>query len=229
MSYYGAAVGSCLAWTNLYLVLHILNGHVSREFTNRLVTVVHGAVISGVSAAAAISEGLCLAECAQSSSPLHNTIIIVSLGYFVFDFLWCLYTKSEESCVMLAHHVITIIAFLYVLRQGMYGCETVALLAISELTNPLLQLRWFLKYYGKHRGIVAILVDWTFALAFWFLRLVLGTILFANFVQNPQADVLAKATFTAFFAVSAIFSIQIAQYIAHQCKKSCMGLKGEHK
>ncbi len=226
-SYYGAAFGSFLAWMSIYLVLRIVNGHVPPEFTNRLVTVLHGTLISTISAAEVLSKGLCVAEFVQPNSSVQNAILVVSLGYFVFDFLWCV-IESKESRVMLAHHVISIIGYLYVLQQGIYGCETVTVVAISELTNPFVQLRWFLKYYGNQSRIVAIIVDCTLALAFWLLRMVLGTILLFYYVQKCQEDMLATVFGTTFYAISAIFSLQIAQYIVHQYRKG-WNIKNESK
>lgn len=218
--YCRAAVGSLIAWTNLYILLRIFSGSLRpHEFTNRQITAIHGLTVSAASAAVTVSDGLCLSPLAQPSSPLHDSIIVVSLGYFLFDLLWIVGTKAEESRVMFAHHVISIIAFLYILQQGLYGCEAVAAVALSELTNPLLQLRWFLKYFGVYRGILAITVDWIFALSFWFLRMVVGTILLVRFLQNPEADMFAKVCGVFFYAVSAIFSVQIAQYLLHQYRK----------
>lgn len=217
--YYYAGIGSCLLWTNLYLFLRAFNDRVSHEFTNRLVTVTHALVVSLASVITTVTDRFCLDQLAQPSSIVHSTIIVVSLGYFIFDIIWCLYTKSGESILMMAHHVISILAFLYVLQQGRYGCETVAVVAISELSNPLLQLRWFIKYFGVYGGSVAVLVNCMFALTFWFLRMVLGTILLIYFMQTPQADLFAQLCGATFYTISVVFSLQIAHFIIQQCSK----------
>ena len=45
---------------------------------------------------------------------------------------------------MLFHHLISIACFATALYRGIYGDEVTAILFATELTNPLLQFRWFL-------------------------------------------------------------------------------------
>jgi len=59
--------------------------------------------------------------------------------------------------------------------SGRYGCDITATLWASEFTNPLLQLRWFLKNTGNYFGSKAVILDWTFVTLFVCVRLGLGT------------------------------------------------------
>jgi len=37
---------------------------------------------------------------AGPNTSLQNVTCIVSMGYFVFDFCWCLYHQSEGTCML---------------------------------------------------------------------------------------------------------------------------------
>ena len=50
---------------------------------------------------------------------------------------------------MLLHHSLSIFGMTWTLCAGKYGTEMMATIAGSEVTNPLLQLRWFLRETGR--------------------------------------------------------------------------------
>jgi len=71
----------------------------------------------------------------------------VSLGYFFFDTLWCL-LSGGETWLMLAHHTSSIGACFSGLILHASGAELVGAIFGAEVTNPLLQARWFLLENG---------------------------------------------------------------------------------
>ena len=114
---------------------------------------------------------------------------------------------------MLLHHVVSIFGFSYVLYSGKYGCEISAVLGASEVTNPLLQMRWFLKQTGRYSGSVEKAVDWMFVCLFCSLRLGVGTPFFFSFFSSPDVDAIARYGATAFYIISIVFGIQIMLYM----------------
>ena len=136
-----ATLGSFLFWMDFYLLALILNPKQSSEWNCRIVTFVHGVISALLSLAVCFYFGPWpFNYIAQPCNDMHLAIVLFSFGYFIFDFSWCLWSRSE-SVVMLVHHIVSISGFVLVLCTGMYGAEVVATLGGSEVTNPLLQAR----------------------------------------------------------------------------------------
>ena len=207
-----AAIGSFLAWTDSYFILHAINRHRSAEWNCRLVTVVHAVIATILCFTSAVITGPWpFSYVGEANTSLHNTIMIISLGYFAFDFLWCLYMKSEGA-VMLAHHLVSLVGFVYSLYQGRSGSELTAVMGASEVTNPLLQLRWFLRESGYYKGRLAVIVDVLFISMFWTARLGVGSVFHYVCQTSPKLDLVTKAGGQAFYIISLVFGIQLVIY-----------------
>lgn len=211
-----AAIGSFLAWTDTYFILHALNQRFSAEWNCRLVTVAHAIISTALSFTSAVITGPWpFSYVGEANTSFHNTIMIISFGYFAFDFLWCLYMRSEGA-VMLAHHLVSLFSIVYSLYQGRSGSELTAVMGASELTNPLLQLRWFLKESGQYKGRLAVIIDCLFISLFWTARLGVGSVFHFVCQTSPKLDLATKVGGQAFYIISVIFGIQIVMY---GCKK----------
>lgn len=116
----------------------------------------------------------------------------LSFGFFIFDLVWVLwYTPGEH--VMLAHHLTTISGYLASLVSGTCGTEVLATVCLrasvpcgddviaqmsgAEVTNPLLQVRWFMRETGVYTGLAGLSVDLAFLVLFTAARLGLGSAL----------------------------------------------------
>jgi hypothetical protein len=75
----------------------------------------------------------------------------ICLGYFIFDFAWLLVHQPTEY-VMMVHHITSGSGLLFSLYYGVSGCELLATIGGAEVSNPLLQARWFLKETKQHYG-----------------------------------------------------------------------------
>lgn len=204
-----ATIGSFLAWTDSYFILHALNRKRSPEWNCRLVTAAHGVVSSSLCFTSAVLTGPWpFTYIGQANTSLHNVAMVISLGYFLFDFLWCLYMKTEGG-VMLAHHLVSILGLVYILYQGKCGSELTAVMGASEVTNPLLQLRWFLKETGHYRGRIGKIVDCLFVMLFLTVRLGVGSVFHYVCQTSPKLDLITKAGGQAFYIISVIFGVQI--------------------
>lgn len=216
-----AVLGSLLLWTNVYLLLCALFRPLgSPEWTCRIVTSLHAVLLSGLGLASMFFVGPWpFHYLGQLNTELHTDTVVLSLGYFLFDFAWCVRMQTE-GWVMLLHHVVSVFGFGYVLYSGRYGCEITCVLGASELTNPLLQLRWFLKHSDMYSGVVERAVDWTFACLFCSIRLGAGSMFFFTFFFSPHVDTIARLGGTGFYVISIVFSFQIALYVYHKyCNK----------
>ncbi len=204
-----AAIGSFLAWSDSYFILHTLNRHCSAEWNCRLITVAHALISTSLCFTSAVLTGPWpFSYVGEANTTLHNTVMIISLGYFLFDLMWCIYMRSEGN-VMLAHHVVSILGIMHCLRQGKFGSELTAVMGASEVTNPLLQLRWFLKKRGHYKGQLATIIDFMFVGLFWTVRLGLGSVFHYVCQTSPKLDLIIKGGGQAFYIISVIFGIQL--------------------
>lgn len=204
-----AAIGSFLAWTDSYFILHMFNRRYSAEWNCRLVTALHAVVATSLCFTSAVLTGPWpFSYIGGPNTSLHNTIMVISLGYFLFDFSWCMYMKSE-GFVMLAHHIVSIVGLTYSLYQGKAGSELTAVMGASEVTNPFLQLRWFLKESGYYRGRLAVIVDSLFVSVFLIARLGVGSVFHFMCQTSSKLDLVAKGGGQAFYIISVIFGLQL--------------------
>lgn len=212
---YTAVLGSFLLWTVIYLTLYASLRPLCRsaECWCRVITTLHAFLLSGLGLASMFFLGPWpFSYLGQPNTELHTDTVVLSLGYFLFDFAWCVGMQTEGP-VMLMHHAVSIFGFGYVLYSGKYGCEITGVLGASEVTNPLLQLRWFLKYAKLYSGNVERTVDWIFAGLFCTIRLGAGSIFFFVFFFSPQVDMIARLGGTGFYIISVLFSFQVLLYV----------------
>lgn len=117
---------------------------------------------------------------------------------------------------MLAHHLVSLFGFTYVLYTGMNGCELTAVLGGSEATNPFLQLRWFMKEMDLYHGNYARAIDYVFVFLFLTMRLVVGTAFHWRVQTDPDVALIPKLGGQAFYIISVIFGIQISVFFARK-------------
>ncbi|XP_003387091.1 PREDICTED: transmembrane protein 136-like [Amphimedon queenslandica] len=199
-------------WANLYFYVCVFNRTCSPEWNCRIVTALHGTVAS------ILSFGSCFVfgpwpftYIAQPNTQLHTAIITISIGYFIFDFIWCLWYQTE-GIVMLAHHVVSLVGFTYSLYTGSYGSELTAVLGGSEVTNPFLQTRWFLKEMQLYKGRTAFIIDTLFFVTYLCFRLGLGTALHYTIQTYPKLDLVPTLGGNAFYIISVVFGVQITLF-----------------
>lgn len=211
-----AVLGSFLLWTVLYFMIHTFNYTHSPEWNCRIVTAFHSSLITSLCFYSAFVSGPWPFDyIAQKNTQFHNQIMIISLGYFLFDILWCLY-MGKETLIMRAHHVVSITSFAYALHFNSCGSEIIAVIGASEFTNPLLQLRWFVKEKDLHKGWLAALLDFTFFLAFWTSRLIVGTAFHIKVQTNPNLDMFARIGGNVFYVISWVFGVKMLLYILNK-------------
>ncbi|CAI9723455.1 domain-containing 5-like [Octopus vulgaris] len=153
-------------WTSLYCFVCYFWRSKSYEWSCRSVSLLHALLITSLSYYCTFIQGPWpFTDAGGPNTPFQESIAIISVGYFIFDFFWCLYFQTDGQ-TMLCHHFVSIIALAICLITGSYGTEIVATIFGSEISNPLLQCRWFLKYSGNRDTAIADLVDAAFILTF---------------------------------------------------------------
>lgn len=134
-----------------------------------------------------------------------------SLGYFIFDMVWCLYYQTE-GMTMIIHHFVSLMALIVLLVKGVSATEGISGIGGMEITNPLLQIRWFLRTTGKKETWYYTVVEVLFMLLFFFVRVFYGFFLIKRVVLHPKPDLLIKALATSFYLLTVTFMYYIASY-----------------
>ncbi|XP_033833339.1 TLC domain-containing protein 5a [Periophthalmus magnuspinnatus] len=203
----------CLCfWTALYFTLCRVNRLHSYEWNCRLVTLLHGiSAICTTTFIGYVDGPWPFDNPGTLNTPLQISALVFSLGYFMFDMAWCVYFRTEGP-VMLAHHTVSILGILLTLWLGESGIESCAVLFGTEITNPLLQTRWFLKQTGHYDTTLGHIVDILFVLLFIVMRVFVGgTMLYCELI-SPRPRFFIKCVGVAMYALSWIFVVDIVQF-----------------
>ena len=113
---------------------------------------------------------------------------------------------------MLLHHTLSIAGLTTCVVLKWWGTEMVATIFGAEITNPLLQLRWFLRETGNYHSLLGDCVDIAFMFLFGFFRIFLGSILLYSYFQLNTTDWWGKFGGSAIYGIGWIFWLSIVQY-----------------
>ncbi|XP_024617679.1 transmembrane protein 136 isoform X1 [Neophocaena asiaeorientalis asiaeorientalis] len=213
------ALCSLGGWLSLYISFCRLNNHRSYEWSCRLVTFTHGVLSIGLSAYIGFIDGPWpFTHPGSPNTPLQVHVLCFTLGYFIFDLGWCIYFQSEGA-LMLAHHTLSILGIIMALVLGESGTEVNAVLFGSEITNPLLQMRWFLRETGHYHSFTGDVVDFLFAALFTGVRIGVGAHLLFCEMVSPKPKWFVKVGGVAMYAVSWCFMVSIWRFAWRKSSK----------
>uniref|UniRef100_A0A0A9XJP4 Transmembrane protein 136 n=1 Tax=Lygus hesperus TaxID=30085 RepID=A0A0A9XJP4_LYGHE len=204
-------------WYSLYIVLK-RRYNLEGEYTTRIIAAFHGGLC-------VVLAAICLAN---GPNPLYspgepNTVMQIitmqiSVGYFVYDFVWCVIYQPEPK-IMLIHHLASIFAMSYIIILGRSGAEAIGGLCSMEVTNPLLQSRWFLRYYDKKDSFLFWTVEYLFFGLFLSVRLVYGSYLLHAVLMSENTNVIVKLITISLFLISLAFVQNIISIVVFRIRK----------
>ncbi|XP_026315461.1 transmembrane protein 136-like [Hyposmocoma kahamanoa] len=209
---------SFLFWGILYLWFALKrNPDESPEWCSRAVTLLHGSVAA---VAGTYQCGLfSLTRCRLMEKTMHHhyALMVWSWGYFAFDLLWCLIYWTDNK-LMLFHHFSALSGINTYMGKENHGCAFACALGFMEITNPLLQARWFLRHHGYNETILFKIIEVTYLMLFLTVRGVLGTYLIvkimgADFVELPE-----KLFSLVLYFISIAFIYEIIGYVLYKYK-----------
>lgn len=207
---------SFLFWGNLYIIIVQVWPSMSKEWSSRVVALLHSTVctIVGFMQCRALNAG-CFKIVDKLLSPSVYALMLWSWGYFAFDLLWCL-LNWPKAYVFFYHHICSMIAITMCMREdyvgGVYACS----IFLFEITNPLLQIRWFLKNSGKTDTTLYWMVEFMYLFLFLFMRIIYGSYMTYNIVMSgPVSKELKVVSFNLYLA-SLIFIYQIVGYVRYR-------------
>lgn len=148
----------------------------------------------------------------ESNTTLQNITLVISLGYFIYDFFWCIYSQTEPF-IMIIHHLASICSISNILFKGYSGAEAIGGIGSMEITNPLLQCRWFLRSSGYNKTPVHTIVEMLFIACFVIMRLGFGSYLTYIIILSNKPGLDIKICTLLLYGISWIFLYYIAQFI----------------
>ena len=161
-----------LGWFLFYFILQKVNSRSSSDGNNRICAFLHGLILCRM-VEYNIGHPLDFNKFGSESLPWHNSVILLTGSYYVYDTLYCLCKK--EGIVMLAHHVISLSCSLHCYYYNHAGQEFIIVFWLHEFTNPLLQFRWFLRSLELQNTKVAIFNEFLFTVLFFVNRIFIGS------------------------------------------------------
>ncbi|XP_039221633.1 TLC domain-containing protein 5-like [Crotalus tigris] len=160
------------------------------------------------------------------NTPLQEFVLCLSLGYFIFDFCWCVLFEGETD-LMLTHHLLSMSGMSLVLDTGKSGPEISAIIFVSEITNPFLQMRWFLRDSGSYHSLAGDVVDILFVTLFLGLRIVGGAWIIRSVMKSPQTFGTLKGGILGMYTVSLMFLLEIFTFAKKKILKKFQAWKSE--
>ena len=145
-----------------------------------------------------------LATTGEKSTDEQNLTMIVTLGFFWFEFGWYLTYPHTKTWIMWFHHVATMSALSSVIYSGDSGSECCVVIFLSEVTIPPLLLRWFMRDAG-YRPIFVLAVEYIFLAGYFVIRAIVLTIAVKDCVLHPKPYVLSKISLTLLWVSGLIF------------------------
>nr|XP_028564632.1 transmembrane protein 136-like [Podarcis muralis] len=218
---------SLVVWLSLYGGFLYRNKHRSPEWSCRLVTLLHGLIVTFFSGYIAWIDGPWpLTHAGYPNTALQVCLMCLSLGYFLFDLSWCIYFKSEGN-LMLSHHMLSVSGLAFVLMIGKSATEINAVVFVSEITNPLLQLRWFLREMGRYHNLLGDVVDYLFVFLFLGLRIAGGAWIVQSVMTSPNTIWMLRGGVLAMYVVSWAFMLDILSFARRKTTKKYFAWKNE--
>ena len=219
-----AALSCFFLWTTLYYMICAFNNKRSLEWNCRIITVCHGILSCTICLYCGIIVGPWPFDAlGDPNTHLQTLCIAITLGYFLFDFIWCILMKTE-GIDMLLHHITSICGLALSLYLESSGAELIATIFGSEISNPSLQLRWFLRAVGKYETTFAKANDIVFIMLFLCIRIGLGALLFFYTLSSPKPDILIKVGGVALYNISLVWMLLILRF----AKRRFFGKRRKH-
>lgn len=86
------------------------------------------------------------------NSVFDNIVIANSVGYFFTDLIKCIYL---DDYLFVAHHTVGIVFILLSYFYNLGSYLAISGLLVGEITNPIMHIGWFMKYY-KHKRYMTV-------------------------------------------------------------------------
>ncbi|XP_059049578.1 TLC domain-containing protein 5-like [Achroia grisella] len=216
---------SFLFWSALYLWCSVRAPEQSPEWRSRVVTLLHGSVATIIGLSQCGVQSLTPCRFTMKITARHYALMVWSWGYFAFDLLWCI-LYMNENILMLCHHASAVIAITMYMQKIYKGCTFACTLTLLEITNPLLQIRWFLRHEGYDKTLIYIIVEASYLIMFLGARGLLGSYIMYKILKSDLFDMDEKLMSLVFYIVSIAFMYDIFGYVLYKYKNKIEEFRG---
>ncbi|XP_024379947.1 uncharacterized protein [Physcomitrium patens] len=206
------------AWTFVYVLSRVLFPARSKDFCNRIVSLIH----------VFVSCYFCSKSVADWSRPLDGVgaastypqmlALTVSLAYFTYDTLCCL-VELPFSLDVFMHHVLTILGLGFGYERQISGTELVACLMLMEVSNPFMHARELLKELNLKDSSMNLANDVVFALIFTVARVFIGPIVVYKCLLSSTTPFAVKVGAVGIQVVSLLWFYKIARMVVYKLSK----------
>lgn len=210
-----AVILSFAFWSATYFVIRLIFAKRTTEYCSRILALLHGSVMTLLGLNQCFIGKSPLGHPDEPTTSIQAFILVTSLGYFVVDLIWCLYYQTETA-LMIAHHAYSCFALSRVLFNDMGGHAAACGLGALELTNPLLQARWFSRTHGYYNTPLFTSIEVTFMIMFFFVRIVLGSVYLMLVLVQPRNTWEFRILTFLIYTMSWMFMINICKYFNHK-------------
>ncbi|XP_038065051.1 TLC domain-containing protein 5-like [Patiria miniata] len=207
---------STAAWTALFGLVSYLQPCRSYGWNGRTVAGIHGLTVSIMSLAFGVWNNQSpFTQPGGVSNFFEVFVQVTCLGYFIFDTTFCLAFRiyGRETHIMAVHHVVAMAGMMTSLWMGVSGTEVSVAIGLMECTNPMFQLRWFLREVGLRKGDTWYEInDLAFVFSYVIIRGVIAQYLSYCVVTHPQTADPIKFFAVAMGVMNAILFVGILEY-----------------
>lgn len=139
----------------------------------------------------------------------------ITIGYFMYDFLLCLYYGKMDKQVFV-HHL-----------GGIMGISSIAMssnsafycsigLFLAEVNNPFMNFRYFLTFYGFRHTKMYELVDMIYCSTYIICRGILGTFIFILIMVQPKTNWVMVFFFGLLYIQSWVFILKMVSILKNK-------------
>lgn len=200
-----------IGWVSVFVCFLNLNKHRSAEWNSRMVAFLHAFLACRNIEMNMIKLPFTFEEFGEASTSFQNNAIAFSIAYFIFETCYCLYAQTEDY-VMMLHHFISLTGLIWGYQLKVCGYEVCLLLWVAEFTNPILQIRWFLRESGYQKKWYAKVNEFLFVVIFVFFRGVFGFRFSYQVIRSAKLLPVMRYFALAFQVVNCLFLYQISLF-----------------
>lgn len=149
------------------------------------------------------------------------------MGYFAFDIIWCF--RYNEPQIIKFHHMVTCLGLFYYSFKLSHQYMVVYCLGLLEITNPLVQTRWYLTYHNKTKELIFQIVDKTFIISFLYTRIFVSSYYFYFTWTRPEMNCTADDYLFIIFGLLIGYGLSghMIHYLIDVYRKSKLSKKEE--
>ncbi|QDZ22173.1 TLC domain-containing protein [Chloropicon primus] len=199
----------------LFMVLRfVFLRHLSADFSNRCVSILHNFVALAYSVYL-VNWSDPFADVGRASTPLEAKALAISLGYFSYDFLVCLFIEDDITAHL--HHVVSISGLVLgsIYKRG--GYELIVCMVMAESTGPMMHLNYLFKEL-KHTGSHVTANKTAFSVIFFVARILFGPVLVYHTVRSPTSPILVKLSGVALEVVSVFWFYKLVKIFIYKMR-----------